>query len=260
MIEEARTGLAGRPRLAPGASAALFVTCLVDLFHPEVGLATVEVLRRAGLRVTFPAAQTCCGQPLFNSGYRADARRLARRFVDLFSSADAVVAPSGSCVYMVKHEYPLLFAADPVYRQRAELLARRTFDLASFLVDVVEVVDLGARCPARVTYHDSCHLCRGLGVRKQPRALLRAVQGLELVEMEEPDRCCGFGGTFAVRLPEISAAMLARKLQRARKADVEAVVTSDVSCGMQMAGGLSRAGGDLRVVHLAQVLAGEGRS
>jgi L-lactate dehydrogenase complex protein LldE len=237
-----------------GKTVALFVTCLADLLFPEVGEATVKVLRKAGCRVTFPAGQTCCGQPAFNSGYRREATRLARRFVELFESADAVVAPSGSCTLMVRREYPHLFAHDPALRARAEALAARTFDLATFLVDVLRVTELGARLDGKVTYHDSCHLNRGLGVYAAPRRLLHSVEGLELVEMANSDRCCGFGGTFAVKMPDISAAMLGDKLDRILETGAQAVVVSDASCGMQIAGGLSRRGSPIKVIHLAQVL------
>jgi L-lactate dehydrogenase complex protein LldE len=242
--------------LPPNPTVALFVTCLADLFFPEVGEATVKLLRQAGCRVTFPAGQTCCGQPAFNTGYRREAARLARRFIALFEDADAVVAPSGSCTLMVKQEYPHLFAQEPAMRARAEALAARTFDLATFLVDVLGVTELGARFDGRVTYHDSCHLNQGLGVHEAPRQLLRAVEGLELVEMADSDRCCGFGGTFAVKMPDISTAMLGDKLDRIVATGAQTVVVCDASCGMQIAGGLSRRGSPVKVIHLAQLLTG----
>jgi L-lactate dehydrogenase complex protein LldE len=237
-------------------SAALFVTCLVDLFYPEVGLATVRLLERHGVRVTVPEGQTCCGLPLFNSGYRREAQRVARRAVRLFAGAEHVVVPSGSCAWMVKAEYPHLFADDPGVRGDAEGLASRTFELSQFLTRVLGVA--GAATPPRragtVTYHDSCHLLRGLGESRGPRALL-AGAGVEVVELPGADQCCGFGGSFAVRLPDVSGAILQRKLEAIRATGADTVVACDAGCLMQIAGGLARAGDRLRARHLAEVLA-----
>lgn len=237
---------------------ALFVTCLADLFYPQIAEDVVRVLWRLGVEVDFPQAQTCCGQPAYNSGYRRDAAILARHFLDIFEAAPLIVTPSGSCAAMVRKVYPDLLAADPARRAQAEAIAARTYEFSEFLVRVLGVEDVGATYPATVTYHDACHLCRALGVREEPRRLLRAVRGLTLVEMERPDWCCGFGGAFSVRMPAVSTAILTQKIQRARATGADALVTSDAGCMMHIAGRLARLGEPMRVLHLAQVLAGEG--
>ncbi len=182
------------------------ITCLGDMFFPEVGVAMVKLLRRHGVTVEFPEGQTCCGMPLFNSGYHSDAAAVAARTVDLFAGSEHVVVPSGSCAWMVKAEYPGLLAHDPRRRTAAQDLAARTRELSQFLVEVVGVESVGSSFTGKVTYHDSCHLLRGLGESRCPRALLRGVRGVELVELPGADECCGFGGSFSVRLPEVSAA------------------------------------------------------
>jgi L-lactate dehydrogenase complex protein LldE len=242
--------------MAEDRSAALLVTCLVDVFYPEVGLATVRVLRRHGIRVSVPAGQTCCGLPLFNSGYQAEAARVARHTIRLFAGAEHVVVPSGSCAWMVKAEYPHLFGDDPAARVAAEGLASRTSELSQFLTRVLGVRGdaPAARDAGTVTYHDSCHLLRGLGESRAPRALLTGA-GVELVELPGADECCGFGGSFAVRLPDISGAILRRKLESIRRTGADAVVACDAGCLMQIAGGLARAGDRVRARHLAEVLA-----
>lgn len=235
---------------------ALFVTCLVDQLWPSAGVATVEVLRRAGCDVRFDARQTCCGQPAHNSGWPDQARRVARTVLDQFAedSCDAVVLPSGSCCAMLRH-LAELFEPGPE-RERAAALATRTWDLASFLVDVLGVTELGARFEGRVAWHDACHGLRELGSWSQPRALLRRVAGCELVEVEGSQTCCGFGGTFSVKLPELSVAMADSKLEALERAGLDAVVSGDVSCLMQLGGRLERRGSPLRTLHLAEVLAG----
>jgi L-lactate dehydrogenase complex protein LldE len=235
-------------------SAALFVTCLVDLFYPAVGLATVRLLERHGVQVTVPDGQTCCGLPLFNSGYHDEARRVARHAIRRFAGAERVVVPSGSCAWMVKAEYPHLFDDDPEARAEAERLAARTFELSQFLTGVLGVASVPGRLAGRVTYHDSCHLLRGLGESRGPRALL-AGAGAELVELPGADECCGFGGSFSVRLPDVSGAILRRKLEAIRGTGADTVVTCDAGCLMQIAGGLARAGDRVRARHLAEVLA-----
>jgi L-lactate dehydrogenase complex protein LldE len=239
----------------PG-SAALFVTCLVDLFYPAVGLATVRLLERHGVQVTVPEGQTCCGLPLFNSGYHAEARRVARHAVERFAQAGHVVVPSGSCAWMVKAEYPHLFDGDPSARAEAERLAARTFELSQFLTQVLGVGrGPAARRPAgRITYHDSCHLLRGLGESRGPRALL-AGAGADVVELPGAEECCGFGGSFSVRLPDVSGAILRRKLEAIRATGADTVIACDAGCLMQIAGGLARAGDRVRARHLAEVLA-----
>jgi L-lactate dehydrogenase complex protein LldE len=232
---------------------ALMITCLGDALFPEVGLATVRLLRRLKVNVDFPEAQTCCGQPHFNSGYHDEARRLARHTIETFARAPLVVVPSGSCAAMVKLEYPELFHDDPVWRPRAEELAARTHELSSFLVNVLGVEDVGAAFPARVTYHMACHL-RGLGVLTEPERLLRKVRGLTLVPLERADECCGFGGSFSVRYPGISGSMVQDKCGFIGKASVDAVVATDAGCLMNIAGCLRRFGSPVKALHLAEVL------
>ena len=236
----------------------LFVTCLVDQLWGDVGACAVEVLRRAGCEVEFDRRQTCCGQPAFNTGYRAEARRLAERFIELSeeSAAEAIVSPSGSCTAMVRH-FPALFPDDETWRARARAVAARTHELSSFLVRVLRVEDLGARFDGRVTWHDACHGLRDLGVRDEPRRLIRHVRGAEFVEMEHADACCGFGGTFAVKYPEISVAILDQKIEAIERAGVRAVVAADASCLMQIGGRLSRRGSSVRVMHIAELLASQ---
>jgi len=217
----------------------------------------VTVLRRLGVAVEFPAAQTCCGMPLFNSGYREDAAAVAARTVDVFAGAEHVVVPSGSCAWMVKTEYPGLLAHDERRRAAALDLAARTHELSQFLVEVLGVETCASTFTGRVTYHDSCHLLRGLGESRSPRALLSGVKGVELVELPGADECCGFGGSFSVRLPEVSAAILAKKLDNVERTGAGCVVACDAGCLMQMGGGLARRGSRVRPLHLAQVLAGE---
>jgi L-lactate dehydrogenase complex protein LldE len=233
----------------------LFVTCLVDQLWPTVGTSTVAVLRRAGCEVVFDERQTCCGQPAFNTGYRAEARGLAQRFIEIFENdSDAVVSPSGSCTAMV-HHFHELFPDDERWRRRAEALAARTYELSAFLVNVLGVEDVGASFDGRVTWHDACHGLRDLNVQSEPRRLLRGVRGAEFVELPNADSCCGFGGTFSVKYPEISIAILDQKIEAIEKAGVRAVVSGDASCLMQIGGRLSRNHSSVRVMHLAELLA-----
>jgi L-lactate dehydrogenase complex protein LldE len=239
--------------VTPPARAAFMVTCLGDLFYPEVGERIVQLLRRLGVAVDFPAGQTCCGLPLFNSGYHADAATVARRTIALFESAEAVVVPSGSCAWMVKHEYPGLMT-EPAYRTAAERLAGRTHELSQFLVERLGRRQFHSAVGGRLTYHDSCHLLRGLHEAESPRALLRGLAGSEFVELPGADECCGFGGSFSVRLPEVSTAILDKKLANVEATGAACVVACDAGCLMQMRGGLSRRGSRVRAVHLAEVL------
>ena len=236
--------------------ASLMVTCLNDLFFPEVGVSIVRLLRRLGVRVDFPEGQTCCGLPLFNSGYHREAAKVAARTVGLFAGSEHVVVPSGSCAWMVKHEYPGLMP-DKAARAAAEGLAARTYELSQFLVNVLGVTELTATVTGRVTYHDSCHLLRGLHEAEAPRRLLGRLAGVELVELPGADECCGFGGSFAVRLPEVSAQILDKKLKNVEATGAACVVACDAGCLMQMGGGLRRRGSKVRAVHLAELLAGE---
>jgi L-lactate dehydrogenase complex protein LldE len=231
------------------------VTCLGDMFYPEVGEKIVRLLRRLGVTVEFPAGQTCCGLPLFNSGYHADAAAVARRTVTLFAGAEAVVVPSGSCAWMVKHEYPgLLQGAE---RSAAERLAGRTWELSQFLVKALGRRRFRSAVGGRLTYHDSCHLLRGLHEAESPRALLRGLAGAEFVELPGGDECCGFGGSFSVRLPEVSSAILDKKLANVEASGADCVVACDAGCLMQMRGGLSRRAARVRALHLAEVLGEE---
>lgn len=234
----------------------LFVTCLVDRFYPGVGDATAAVLQRLGLEVDVPPDQTCCGQPAFNGGFHDDARAMARHTIDVLSRCDdPVVVPSGSCADMIVNHYPALLADDGVYGPRARGLAARTFELSRFLVDVLGVVDVGAAGRGTAAYHASCHGLRGLGLASQPRELLRRVAGLTVSDLPDADTCCGFGGLFAIKMADISGAMLASKLEAVAASGADAVVATDVSCLMHIGGGLSRAGSPVRVRHLAEVLA-----
>jgi len=232
----------------------LLVTCLGDALFPDVGVATVRLLRRLGIGVDFPAAQTCCGQPHYNSGYHADAAELARGTVRAFAGDRLVVTPSGSCAAMVKAEYPRLLADDPTWLPRAVDLARRTHELSDFLVNVLGIEEVGARFAGRVAYHMACHL-RGLGLRDEPERLLRRVSGLELVPLERADECCGFGGSFSVRYPGISGAMVNDKATLIEQAGVDAVTATDAGCLMNIGGCLRRRGSRVRVLHLAEILA-----
>lgn len=234
--------------------ASLFVTCLSDLFFPQVGEAVVKILRRQNIQVDFPAAQTCCGQPLINSGYKNETLSLAKRFIEIFEDSEYIVTPSGSCALIVKQEYPRVLTCDARWRERAERVAAKTFEFTAFLVRVLGVTDLGATMNARVTYHDSCHLNRGLGVRDEPRQLLRAVRGLELVEMKNSETCCGFGGSFSVRYPDISVAMLSDKIRWIEESGAQILVAGDAGCSMHLAGALARRESRIRLMHIAQLL------
>ena len=244
-------------RPGPKPRVALFITCLGDQFFPQVGECAVRVLRRLGVEVTFNPAQTCCGQPAFNTGYRGEARAVASRVLDLFDDADYVVAPSGSCTSMIRVFYPELFAGDPKRLAKVEHLRSRFFEFSEFLVKVLKVEDVGARFPHRVAYHDSCHLLRELGVEAEPRKLLRAVRDVELVELQDNQVCCGFGGTFSVKFPEVSVAMGEDKTRAATATGAEYLVANDSGCLMHLAGLIHRQGLPLKALHLAEILARE---
>lgn len=231
----------------------LMVTCLIDAVFPEVGVAAVKLLRRLGVEVDFPPDQTCCGQPAFNSGYAEAAQDAALQMVRAFSDSEYVVAPSGSCVAMVRHYYPALFAG---HRAEPEVLAfaKKCYELSQFVVDVLGVEDLGAAYPGVAAYHASCHMSRGLGVREAPLRLLSRVEGLQLVELPLAEECCGFGGTFAVKLAELSAAMADDKIDRVKESGARLLVSSDMACLMHLAGRIARRGLDVRTLHLATLL------
>jgi L-lactate dehydrogenase complex protein LldE len=235
---------------------ALFVTCLVDLHRPSVGFAAIKLLEQAGCQVEVPRAQTCCGQPAYNAGDRATARDLAEGILDAFGGYDYVVVPSGSCGGMLKHHLPHLFDDDPNLRGRADALAARTFELVSFLTDVLGVEQLAGRyAGAPVTYHDSCSGLRELGVKEQPRKLLAAI-GVTVMEMPDPEICCGFGGTFCVKYPDISVAMVANKVWDIVASGADMVLAGDLGCLLNIAGRLQREGHPTQVRHVAEVLAG----
>jgi L-lactate dehydrogenase complex protein LldE len=237
---------------------ALFVTCLVDLFRPSVGFAAVKLLEDAGCTVEVPPLQVCCGQPAYNSGDRATTRAIAAQVIEAFEGYDAVVAPSGSCGGMLSHHYPGLFEDDPAMKARAEGLAGRSYELMAFLVDVLGVTKVAARYDGVVTYHDSCSGLRELGVKAQPRQLLGSVEGLSLREMKSPEVCCGFGGTFCVKYPEISNAMVGEKSADIASVAADTLLAGDLGCLMNMAGKLQREGSAVQVRHVAEVLADMG--
>ncbi len=232
----------------------LFATCLVDLIRPRIGFAAAKLLEDAGCVVEVPS-QTCCGQPAFNSGDRNTARELAKQAIESFETYRYVVLPSGSCAGQVVVHYPELLAGDVVWEPRARALAAKTFELTVFLHDVLKLSP-AARFDGAVTYHDSCSGLRELGIRLQPRQLLANVEGLQLIEMKDADVCCGFGGTFAVKYPELSVAILDRKVEAIVESNVDAVVSGDASCLMQIEGRLRRRGVAVRVVHVAELLGG----
>lgn len=234
----------------------LFVTCLVDLFRPTIGFAALKLIEESGCTVEVPVAQTCCGQPAYNSGDRADARAIAENTIRAFEPFDHVVAPSGSCAGMLKKHYPALFRGDAAWEARAVAFAAKVHELVSFLVDVRGVCAVTARQHATVTYHDSCSGLRELGIREQPRALLSSVGGLKLVEMQDPDVCCGFGGTFCVKYPDISNAIVEKKTASIEASGAATLLAGDLGCLMNMAGKLKREGSKVEVRHVAEVLAG----
>jgi L-lactate dehydrogenase complex protein LldE len=234
----------------------LFVTCILDSLYPETALATVKVLQEAGVVVEFPPGQTCCGQPAFNAGMRPEARRMAVHTLQAFGETSGpVVLPSGSCAAMVRHSYSELFRGDKQWESAARGLAERTYELTEFLVDVLGNADLGARFPGRLAYHASCHLLRGLGVKRQPQILLNEVKGAEIVPLPESEECCGFGGLFSVEHPEISAVMLTRKIDNILACGAQKIVSCDAGCATHINGGLHRSGLQPRAIHIAEVLA-----
>ncbi len=235
---------------------ALFVTCLVDLHRPTVGFAAIRLLQQAGCQIEVPRAQTCCGQPAYNSGDRATTRDIARGILDAFGGYDYVVVPSGSCAGMLRHHLPGLFDDDPNTRVRADALAAKTFELVSFLTDVMDMRSVDAAYSGTVTYHDSCSGLRELGIKEQPRRLLAGVSGLSLTEMQEPELCCGFGGTFCVKYPDISVRMVSDKTRDIAATGADTLLAGDLGCLLNMAGRLKREGSLVKSRHIAEVLAG----
>ena len=241
------------PQVA-GTQASLFVTCIIDQMYPQVGVSVVRVLRRLGVEVDFPLEQTCCGQPLYNSGFTHQAQKLARRVLTSFSGSQYVVVPSGSCSAMIKVFYQDLFHDDPATLQQVQQLAPRVYEFSQFLVDVLNVQEVEAGHSGSVTYHPSCHLLREMEVRDQPRKLLSLAGGLELKDLPQAEVCCGFGGTFAIKYPHISEEMLADKIDSVHASGAETLVSCDMGCLMHIEGGLSRRDSPVRVRHLAQII------
>jgi L-lactate dehydrogenase complex protein LldE len=233
----------------------LFVTCIVDQLYPKVGLAMADVLERVGWQVDFPEEQTCCGQPAFNTGYRREAAEVARHFLGVFREAEYIVIPSGSCAAMIQHHYAELFAKEPEWLEQVQRIEPRIWEFTKFLTEVARVEDVGARFEHIVTFHDSCHALRELGIREGPRRLLANVRGLTLKEMANAEECCGFGGTFSVKFPEVSGGMARTKLDGIAASGAEYVVGVDSSCLMQLGGALSRNGIPVGTMHIAEVLA-----
>ncbi len=234
----------------------LFVTCMVDMIYPQTGISVVEILEHLGVEVRFPMGQTCCGQPAFNSGAQNDARAVARQFLAAFADAQVIVCPSGSCASMVRHHYPTLFADEPKWQRRAVWAASITWEFTEYLVDGLGITDIGAKLPpTTIAFHDACHGLRLLGLGAQARALAQQIEGVTITELAGADQCCGFGGLFAVKMPEISSAMLADKLKAIEAAGAEVIITGDPSCLTQMNGGLSRHKSARRVQHIADLLA-----
>lgn len=238
-----------------GERVALFVTCLVDQLFPHVGMSMASVLERLGYKVDFPENQTCCGQPAFNSGYRGEARAVARHFIRTFAGYERIVVPSGSCTSMIVHHFADLFRKEPETLARVADLEKRVWEFSTFLTEVARVEDVGARLAEVVTFHDGCHGLRELGIRAAPRRLLARVRDLELREMRPDDECCGFGGTFAVKFAELSGAMARTRIEAILETGATTVVSLDASCLMQIQGALARAGKAVRTMHLAEVLA-----
>jgi L-lactate dehydrogenase complex protein LldE len=240
----------------PNRRATLFVSCLVDQIYPEVGMASADLLERHGVEVHVPKGLTCCGQMAFNAGYRDDARVVAGRTLEILRGQGDVVLPSGSCASMIRHLYGELFQGTP-HQSAAEDLVARTYELTEYLVDVLGVTDVGARFDGSITYHDACHGLRFLGLQQQARALLSEVGDAQIVPLRGCDECCGFGGLFALKMADISEAMLKRKIAAIDESGADLVVLGDVSCMTQIAGGLRRAGSKVRARHIAEVLANQ---
>lgn len=239
----------------PMTTVQLFITCLADSFFPQTGQAVVDILHRLGIDVEFAREQTCCGQPTFNAGLRAEARAIAEHTIKVFEATQgSIVTPSGSCAHMFRHNYPELFAGDADWLPRAQALAARTFEFTEYLVDQLGVTDLGARWDGLLTYHPSCHTLRGINVDRQPRALLGRVQGVTVVELSHAEECCGFGGIMSVEHPELSAEWLKRKINYLEESQSPTLVVTDAGCLMHIAGGLHRQKKKQRVIHIAEVL------
>ncbi|MDR7080013.1 L-lactate dehydrogenase complex protein LldE [Neobacillus niacini] len=231
----------------------LFATCLVDMFQADVGKAVVEVLERLGCEIDFPDSQICCGQPSYNSGYVEETKNAMKKMITTFEHAEYVVSPSGSCAYMFK-EYPHVFKGDPVWEPKAKALADRTYEFTEFIVDVLGVEDVGAKLEGKATFHTSCHMTRLLGVKQAPMKLLSHVNGLEFTELPGKERCCGFGGTFSVKMGDISEQMVDEKVCNVEETDANILVGADAGCLMNIGGRIDRKGKSIKVMHIAEVL------
>ena len=231
----------------------LFATCLVDLFEGDVGRATVEVLERLGCDIDFPESQVCCGQPAYNSGYVQESKEAIKRMIKTFEHAEYVVSPSGSCVFMFK-EYPHIFAGDLDWEPKAQALANKTYELTQFIVDVLKVEDVGAKLSGTATYHTSCHMTRLLGVKEAPMKLLSHVEGLQFTELPGKEKCCGFGGTFSVKMAQISEKMVDEKVQHIEETKADILVGADAGCLMNIGGRINRLGKKVKIMHIAEVL------
>lgn len=231
----------------------LFATCLVDMFQGNVGKATVELLEHLGCEVDFPETQVCCGQPAYNSGYVNEAKEAMKGMIDTFVDAEYVVSPSGSCAYMF-HEYQEVFKGDPIWEPKAKKLAAKTYELTQFIVDVLKVEDVGAVFEGRVTYHTSCHMTRLLGVKEAPMILLKNVKGLEFTELPGKEQCCGFGGTFSVKMSQISEQMVDEKVMHVEETGADYLIGADAGCLMNIGGRIERKGKPIKVMHIAEVL------
>lgn len=231
----------------------LFATCLVDMFQGDVGKATVELLERLGCEIDFPESQICCGQPAYNSGYVEETKPAMKKMIEAFEHAEYVVSPSGSCAYFFK-EYPHIFKGDPIWEPRAQALADKTYELTQFIVEVLGVTDVGASLEGKATYHTSCHMTRLLGVKEAPMKLLGNVKGLEFTELPEKDKCCGFGGTFSVKMAHISEQMVDEKVQHVEETEADILIGADAGCLMNIGGRIGRKGKPIKVMHIAEVL------
>ena len=246
----------------------IFITCLVDTFFPEVGESMVKILRELGVDVDFLEEQTCCGQPAYNSGYQEDSRAIAERFLSIFDKAlntdldsdNYVICPSGSCTSMVKVFYQALFNNSPELLNKVDRISKKTFEFSDFLINVLETTDVGAGYGGIVTYHDSCHMLRELGVKDAPRELIKSIKGLEFREMDLHDACCGFGGTFSIKFPHVSVSMLDEKIECLVRSEADTLVSSDMGCLMNIQGALTRRNIPIKVMHLAQLLAKRGKN
>lgn len=231
----------------------LFATCLVDMFQGNAGKAAVELLERLGCEIDFPEAQVCCGQPAYNSGYVKESKEAMKRMITAFEHAEYVVSPSGSCAYMFQ-EYPHVFKGDSVWEPKAKKLAEKTYELTQFIVEVLNVDDVGARLNGKATYHTSCHMTRLLGVKEAPMRLLKNVKGLEFEELPGKEQCCGFGGTFSVKMAQISEQMVDEKVGHIEETEAEILIGADAGCLMNIGGRIGRQGKPIRVMHIAEVL------